>query len=648
MVRKGLKGSIATIAVALALFVPAAVATGSAGKLHLRPGGVVPHLHVGTSPAHGLSKPIGFAAPSFLTFDANYASLINRYLADVAHDSGLGTNVYSTDPQYTDGGGAAQYLSAVGGSVIAHDPLPANGCDDTDLGLSDPVCLDDTQLQAEIQTVMAANGWHGNGSTMFFLMTPSGVGSCFLPGNAFVSADQACTTDAYCAYHSAFTNSHGESVIYANEPYDATTGPLVGGIPACSTGESPNTDNADDTINTISHEHNEAITDPFLDAWYTNTEGAENGDLCAWTFGTLSGVAGAEYNQTINGNHYLLQQEWSNTDAGNTKFGCVQHLGGATEAAPNQNGTPPLAYHAPGLVMHTNTTYAIYWLPTSGNIAAPSVTGTAAVNQVLTSSTGSWNGAPTGYSYQWQRCFPNGSNCANIPGATASTYTLTPADGGNVVRSTVSATNVNGASQFVASAASSAIVPLPAATGAPVISGIAAAGKSLSVSTGTWNTPATFTYQWLSCAANGTACAPVDGATDNTYYLLGEDAGHRFEVVVTATNAAGTGQTLSKRSALVVGVPHLKKAPRISGRARVGGRLAVSTGTWFGPPKTYRYQWLLCSARGGGCKTIRRATHPTFRPTSQDAGHRLRVRVSAANAAGKKTATSGASGRITF
>jgi hypothetical protein len=189
-------------------------------------------------------------------------------------------------------------------------------------------------------------------------------------------------------------------------------------------------------------------------------------------------------------------------------------------------------------------------------------------------------------------------------------------------------------------------VPVPKATSPPLITGVAAAGKAISVSTGTWNTPATFTYQWLECAANGTGCAPVDGAVDKTFFLLGDDAGHTLEAIVTATNAAGTGQAVSKRSALVVGVPHLKKAPRISGRAHVNGRLTVSKGTWSGPPRSYRYQWLRCNARGGGCKSIKRATHSTYRASSQDAGHRFRVRVTASNAAGKKTTTSGASARI--
>src|SRR5438445_9695755 len=117
MVRTGLRGLFATLGVALALLVPAATATGSGGTLHLRPAGVVPHLGAAQSITHALSKPLlPFAAPSFLTFDANYVSLIDRYLADVAHDSGMGTNVYSTDPQYGDPA-HFPYASTFGGLV---------------------------------------------------------------------------------------------------------------------------------------------------------------------------------------------------------------------------------------------------------------------------------------------------------------------------------------------------------------------------------------------------------------------------------------------------------------------------------------------------------------------------------------------------
>jgi hypothetical protein len=87
---------------------------------------------------------------------------------------------------------------------------------------------------------------------------------------------------------------------------------------ACGSGQKPNGNDADSTINVTSHEHNETITDPFGSAWY-DIQGNENGDKYAWNFGSkrqISGPSGAKYNQTINGAHYYLQQEWSNHSSG--------------------------------------------------------------------------------------------------------------------------------------------------------------------------------------------------------------------------------------------------------------------------------------------------------------------------------------------
>jgi hypothetical protein len=615
-----MRGALATLAAVLALLGTASAASGNATH-QSRPTGLVPHLAQAGAAGRALSKVGPFAAPGFLTFDASYESAINQYFTDVAHDSGGTSNVYSVATQYGDGTGFVQYQSTFGGSYVDHDPLPPNGCDDG----QDSVCLTDPQLQAEIQNVLTATGWHGSTAAMFVLMTPNGVGSCF------DGTSQECTTNTYCAYHNAFTDSRAEPVIYANEPYNAT-------IDGCDPGSSPNSDDADATINTISHEHNEAITDPFGDAWWRDSDGQENGDLCAWDFGAkLGGTTGVDaYNQLINGHHYWLQQEWSNSGSG-----CFQNStqeSGPTK--PSQN----LDYHG-GLVMHTNTTYAIYWLPRPGNTALPVVTGTAAVSQTLTSSVGSWNGSPTGFSYQWQRCSSAASGCVNIPGATASRYTLASADGGTYVRSTVSAANVNGASAYTASAGQ-VVAPLPAATSLPVVSGVAAVGKKLSTTSGSWNTAATFAYQWLRCAADGSACTTISGAASATYVAVGADVGHTLEVRVSATNHAGATAALSNHSAVVVGVPKATKAPGISGRAHVGKRLAVVRGSWSGPPKSYRYQWLRCNSHGGSCRKISHATHSTYRLTKLDSGHRLRVRVSAVNAAGTGTASSKATAKV--
>jgi hypothetical protein len=512
----------------------AAASTGAASSPARTPIlGVVPH-HTGqlAFAPHMLSRAaIHAAAPATLTVDPSYENVINQYFMDVAHDSGGNQNVYSVATQYTDGTGAVQYLSTVGGSYVDHDPLPASGCNDG----SDPYCLTDQQLQNEIQTVLTANGWQGGLDHIFFLMTPNGVGSCF-------DAAGQCSTDTFCAYHSAFGPTN-LPVIYANEPYEGPSVVPIGECTDISQGFPNNNPDSETTVNTISHEHNESITDPLGNGWIAS-DGNENGDLCAYIFGNpLGGSPGSTaWNQVINTHKYSLQEEYSNQVSG-----CIQRPGG-TVSAPNV--AEQLPYNN-GPVMHTNATYAIYWLPTARNTTAPAVTGTAVVNQILTTSPGSWALGGTPSSYQWQRCASNGTSCADIPGATATTYKLTSADGGHVVRSTVRATNVNGPSAPAASAHTAVVVDVPAVTKAPHISGNARVGKKLSGSHGSWTYSPTYRYQWLRCNTRGGGCASIHTATRSTYKLSKQDTGHRLRLRVTATNAAGTKTATSSPTARI-------------------------------------------------------------------------------------------------
>ena len=102
------------------------------------------------------------------------------------------------------------------------------------------------------------------------------------------------------------------------------------------------------------------------------------------------------------------------------------------------------------------------------NTSAPSLSGTVKEGSTLTVDKGGWSGTnPISYAYQWQRCDATGGNCANIAGATNTTYATTSADVGNVVRVNVTATNSKGAT--TATSAETAIVS-PATTGSHAIS----------------------------------------------------------------------------------------------------------------------------------------------------------------------------------
>jgi hypothetical protein len=87
------------------------------------------------------------------------------------------------------------------------------------------------------------------------------------------------------------------------------------------------------------------------------------------------------------------------------------------------------------------------------NTVAPAVTGTASVGQTLTTTNGTWTGAPAPtFTYQWQR------NTSNISGATSSTYVIQAEDATNTLRCVVTATNPLGA--VSANSNSTATVPL--------------------------------------------------------------------------------------------------------------------------------------------------------------------------------------------
>jgi hypothetical protein len=149
---------------------------------------------------------------------------------------------------------------------------------------------------------MSRQGWTASSTNFFAMLTAKGIGSC---------SGSSCAFTQYCAYH-----GNVSGLYYANMPYADT-------VPgACDSGQYPNGDAAADSeINILSHEHNETITDEQLNAWY-DRRGAENGDKCAWNFGTTpGGPNGAEYNQIINGNSYYVQQEWSNQSSG-----CALHM----------------------------------------------------------------------------------------------------------------------------------------------------------------------------------------------------------------------------------------------------------------------------------------------------------------------------------
>jgi hypothetical protein len=239
---------------------------------------------------------------SSLTYEPGYQAQVETFLSKVAADSHKPTNVYGLSGQYHDDRGPAAYSSTYGGAVLATDRLPPDGCSEPPMtGPGWDVCMSDAQLEAELRHVVAVDHLRTSTRDVYFLVLPAGLGTCETsgPDNCALGGRGS----GFCGYHSTTPD---QDILYAVIPYNAVSGHCQSGNPR------PNSSTADPTLSTLSHEHNETVTDPLGDAWI-DPAGNENGDLCIQSYGPqLGGSGGGAWNQVIHGGHYYLQDEWSN------------------------------------------------------------------------------------------------------------------------------------------------------------------------------------------------------------------------------------------------------------------------------------------------------------------------------------------------
>jgi len=313
--------------------------------------------------------------PPGYQFPSGYVNNLNQYFKDLQATSGKNTNTYINGTQYyqQSSNGTKQYVqykTTLAGTTLdsnALPPLDPVNCPDTafaaDNGPPNPPsttagCVTDSQLQQEISAVVKAKGWPVNNNTEFFMYTAPDIGTCFPAqlgvgqgGVGTTATVPLCSFEYFCAYHSAYFDSTvnaNSQIIYSNMPYDAQT---AGNPLTCDVQDYPNGNPSDPEVSTTSHEHNESITDPFGTGWWDSNpndsaSGDENGDMCAYDFGTTTGPANAEWDQTINGHHYLMQLEWSNA-----YNGCPGSDANGNPVAGQPN------YDTPGISLTPNSGY---------------------------------------------------------------------------------------------------------------------------------------------------------------------------------------------------------------------------------------------------------------------------------------------------
>jgi hypothetical protein len=168
------------------------------------------------------------------------------------------------------------------------------------------------------------------------------------------------------------------------------------------------------------------------------------------------------------------------------------------------------------------------------NTSPPSITGTAAVGQVLSASSGTWTPADAALTRQWMR------NGTAIAGRTGPTYTLVPADVGKRISVKVTGTKNGYQSGEATSAATDPVANGTITAVKPKVTGKTKVGKTLTAKAGT-STPSqtTVKYQWL---RNGKA---IKKATKVKYKLTKKDKGKKISVKVTRS-AAGYDKLVLK------------------------------------------------------------------------------------------------------
>ena len=255
--------------------------------------------------------------------------------------------------------------------------------------------------------------------------------------------------------------------------------------------------------------------------------------------------------------------------------------------------------------------------PTATSV--PTISGTLAVGQTLTTSPGVWTPAPASYTYQWWSCSSQVlSTCSIISGATSETYTLTNSDGGNYFYAQVTALSAGGGTT-ANSAISGRVLTQPTVVVAPTITGSVLVGTTLTMSSGNWSgaTSPAYSYQWQKCSSTDVStCINISGATSTGFTVTSAEVGSylRGQVSVAANAFNLAGSTFSSLTSQISSEPITLSLPAITGLIAVDEVLTATRGTFAAfPLPTFTQQWQVCTSTDiTTCAPIDGATALTY------------------------------------
>lgn len=252
------------------------------------------------------------------------------------------------------------------------------------------------------------------------------------------------------------------------------------------------------------------------------------------------------------------------------------------------------------------------------SVSTPRYGGDVAVGRTAIAQPLTWT-AGTRFTYQWLR---DGSA---IPGATSETYSPTAADETHKLGLAVTGTAAGYATITRIASTAFRVIKI----GTPTIIGTARVGETIRVDPGSWTEGSSLMFGWL---RDGVL---IPGSHSATYEIVDADLGK-----VLSTQVIGWTTETATLGSIVVATRPVAPAlaftttptPTITGTARVGATLTVTTSAWQPAPDLTTVQW----RRNGAVIAV--ATQPSYTLTAADRGSKITVTI-ISSLAGYKTAS---------
>lgn len=189
-----------------------------------------------------------------------------------------------------------------GGYTISGNVSFTPTTNETSPGYSHGTRLRDATIQTIVNEAITSNHLRADDNGVYFVLTSSDV------------SEQSGFCSQYCGWHtsSSYTLTGNGRLRYS----------FVGNanrcLSACAAQTTSPNGNAgvDGLISVMAHELEETTTDPDPRSGWADSSGGENGDKCAWTFGSRQFTApnGSIYNQTLGTRNYLIQRNLAAVD----------------------------------------------------------------------------------------------------------------------------------------------------------------------------------------------------------------------------------------------------------------------------------------------------------------------------------------------